>query len=160
MQRFAAPREGRRATKWDWLVDKGRKLEIVTTSNAGTPMGEPEHGKPLVVLDLWEHAYYVDYRNRREEYIAIQDGLKEPDGLPLDASIRKRLTTTTEESYVAEGLALTIRNYRLAALEGLKLVGSQKALAWLDRTVPTLQDAELARAAKATIDVLRGRHAG
>ena|SRR5213593_75091 len=97
---------------------------------------------------------------RREEYIAIQDGLKEPDGLPLDASIRKRLTTTTEESYVAEGLALTIRNYRLAALEGLKLVGSQKALAWLDRTVPTLQDAELARAAKATIDVLRGRHAG
>jgi len=55
---------------WAWLVDKGRKLEIVTTSNAGTPMGAPELGKPLVVLDLWEHAYYVDYRNRREDYIA------------------------------------------------------------------------------------------
>jgi Fe-Mn family superoxide dismutase len=53
---------------WAWLVEKGRKLEIVTTSNAGTPMGQPEFGKPLAVLDLWEHAYYVDYRNRKEEY--------------------------------------------------------------------------------------------
>lgn len=56
---------------WAWLVEKGRKLEIVTTSNAGSPMGEPELGKPLMVLDVWEHAYYVDYRNQREEYINV-----------------------------------------------------------------------------------------
>ncbi len=76
---FGGPEEFEKAFKkaamaqfgsgWAWLVDKDRKLTIVTTSNAGTPLGQPELGKPLCVLDVWEHAYYVDYRNRRDEYI-------------------------------------------------------------------------------------------
>ena len=51
---------------WAWLVDRGGKLEIVATSNAGTPIAMG--ATPLLALDVWEHAYYVDYENRRPEY--------------------------------------------------------------------------------------------
>lgn len=55
---------------WTWLVlnQQTQKLEIVNTSNAGTPLTE-SHLKPLLTLDVWEHAYYIDHRNRRPEYI-------------------------------------------------------------------------------------------
>ena len=52
---------------WAWLVDRGGKLEIVATPNAGTPL--TERATPLLTLDVWEHAYYVDYQNRRPEYV-------------------------------------------------------------------------------------------
>jgi superoxide dismutase, Fe-Mn family len=53
---------------WAWVVqDKGR-LKVTKTSNADTPIA---HGvTPLLALDVWEHAYYVDYRNRRPDYVA------------------------------------------------------------------------------------------
>jgi Fe-Mn family superoxide dismutase len=53
---------------WAWLVkDASGKLEIVSTSNAGNPMTD---GKtPVMTCDVWEHAYYVDYRNARPKYI-------------------------------------------------------------------------------------------
>nr|VFK62982.1 MAG: superoxide dismutase, Fe-Mn family [Candidatus Kentron sp. TUN] len=53
---------------WTWLVkDNQGKLEIVNTSNAGTPMTE---GKvALLTCDVWEHAYYIDYRNARPKYL-------------------------------------------------------------------------------------------
>jgi Fe-Mn family superoxide dismutase len=54
---------------WAWLVKtSGGKLEIVQESNAGNPMTS---GKtPLLTCDVWEHAYYIDKRNRRPDYIA------------------------------------------------------------------------------------------
>ncbi len=53
---------------WSWLVkNKNGKLEITSTSNADTPM---KHGqKALLTCDVWEHAYYIDYRNARPKYI-------------------------------------------------------------------------------------------
>jgi superoxide dismutase, Fe-Mn family len=53
---------------WAWLVKNGEgKLEIVSTSNAGTPMTEGKTA--LLTCDVWEHAYYIDYRNARPEYL-------------------------------------------------------------------------------------------
>ena len=54
---------------WTWLVDKNGKLEIINTSNAETPLQKNE--KCLLALDVWEHAYYIDYRNNRSKYVDI-----------------------------------------------------------------------------------------
>ena len=53
---------------WTWLVQgKDGKLEIINTSNAGTPLTGDQ--TPLLTCDVWEHAYYIDYRNARANYI-------------------------------------------------------------------------------------------
>jgi Fe-Mn family superoxide dismutase len=59
---------------WGWLVAKGGKLEIAKTGNADTPM---VHGQTaLLTCDVWEHAYYLDYQNRRPDYVqAFMDNL-------------------------------------------------------------------------------------
>jgi len=53
---------------WTWLVqNKNGNLEIINTSNADNPL---KHGmRPLLALDVWEHAYYIDYRNERDKFI-------------------------------------------------------------------------------------------
>jgi Fe-Mn family superoxide dismutase len=54
---------------WTWLVkDNAGKLEIVNTSNAANPLTEGM--TPLLTVDVWEHAYYIDYRNARPKYLA------------------------------------------------------------------------------------------
>jgi len=53
---------------WAWLVLEGGALKVIKTSNADTPIA---HGqKPLLTIDVWEHAYYLDFQNRRPDYIA------------------------------------------------------------------------------------------
>ncbi|GAU07779.1 superoxide dismutase [Desulfoplanes formicivorans] len=53
---------------WAWLVQDGSDLKIMKTPNADTPLA---HGlKPLLTVDVWEHAYYLDYQNRRPDYLA------------------------------------------------------------------------------------------
>ncbi len=52
---------------WAWLVMKGNELQVMKTANADTPIA---HGiKPLLTVDVWEHAYYLDYQNRRPDYL-------------------------------------------------------------------------------------------
>ncbi|MCG8668681.1 MAG: superoxide dismutase [Fe] [Pseudomonadales bacterium] len=56
-------------SSWTWLVKKADgSLDIVNTSNAATPITE-EGVTPLITVDLWEHAYYIDYRNVRPKYL-------------------------------------------------------------------------------------------
>ncbi|MES0490263.1 MAG: superoxide dismutase [Leptospirales bacterium] len=54
---------------WVWLVEDGGKLEIVKTANAQNPIADGQ--KPLLTMDVWEHAYYLDFQNRRPDYIKI-----------------------------------------------------------------------------------------
>lgn len=52
---------------WVWLVQDGEKLEIIALPNAGTPIQEGKY--PLLTMDIWEHAYYLDTQNARPQYI-------------------------------------------------------------------------------------------
>ena len=52
---------------WAWLVLDGDKLKVVKTSNADSPLTTGT--KPLLTIDVWEHAYYLDYQNRRADYV-------------------------------------------------------------------------------------------
>ena len=65
---------GQFGSGWAWLVLDAGKLKVVKTANAENPL---THGmKPLLTIDVWEHAYYLDYQNRRADYInAVLDKL-------------------------------------------------------------------------------------
>ena len=71
--KFAQAATTRFGSGWAWLVAKGGKLEVVSTANQDSPlMGEAVagvSGTPLLGLDVWEHAYYLNYQNRRPDYI-------------------------------------------------------------------------------------------
>jgi len=59
---------------WAWLVLEGDKLKVVKTANADNPLTTGM--KPLLTIDVWEHAYYLDYQNRRADYVnAVLDKL-------------------------------------------------------------------------------------
>jgi Fe-Mn family superoxide dismutase len=73
-EKFAQAAVDQFGSGWAWLVARGEKLEIIATSNANTPitMG----ATPLLTIDVWEHAYYLDYENRRPEFVdAVIDQL-------------------------------------------------------------------------------------
>jgi len=65
-EKFKAAALGQFGSGWTWLVRRGGTLEIVSTGNAETPL--TDGSTPLLTLDVWEHAYYLDYQNKRDAY--------------------------------------------------------------------------------------------
>lgn len=67
---FAKAATTRFGSGWAWLCVTNGKLEICSTANQDNPlMGEGCSGTPILALDVWEHAYYLNYQNRRPDYI-------------------------------------------------------------------------------------------
>jgi Fe-Mn family superoxide dismutase len=67
-EQFAAAAGTRFGSGWAWLVKNGDKLEITSTPNQDNPLMDNKY--PLLGLDVWEHAYYLKYQNRRPDYVA------------------------------------------------------------------------------------------
>ena len=67
-EQFTAAATGRFGSGWAWLVKNGQKLEVISTANQDSPLMENKY--PVIGLDVWEHAYYLKYQNRRPEYIS------------------------------------------------------------------------------------------
>ena len=65
---LAKAASGQFGSGWAWLIRRDGKLQIVTTPNAETPMAKGI--QCLLTIDVWEHAYYIDYRNDRDKYLA------------------------------------------------------------------------------------------
>lgn len=55
---------------WAWLIKKGGKLAVTSTPNQDNPLMEADGGTPLLGLDVWEHAYYLKYQNKRPDYVS------------------------------------------------------------------------------------------
>jgi Fe-Mn family superoxide dismutase len=66
-ENLASAASGQFGSGWAWLVRQEDKVEIVTTGNADTPTARG--ARCLLTIDVWEHAYYVDYRNDRDKYL-------------------------------------------------------------------------------------------
>lgn len=64
---FKAAALGQFGSGWAWLVRRSDGLDVVSTGNADTPLTEGV--APLLTLDVWEHAYYLDFQNRRDAYV-------------------------------------------------------------------------------------------
>jgi len=68
-EQFAAEATGHFASGWAWLILRGGKLEIISLHDADSPVAYDDM-KPLLTIDVWEHAYYLDYQNARPAYVA------------------------------------------------------------------------------------------
>jgi Fe-Mn family superoxide dismutase len=66
-EQFKTAAVGRFGSGWGWLVVDGGTLKIVSTANADTPMASKQAA--LLTVDVWEHAYYLDYQNRRPDFV-------------------------------------------------------------------------------------------
>ena len=73
-KKLASAGVGQFGSGWAWLVREGNELKVVSTPNAEAPFTKGQ--TPLLTIDVWEHAYYVDYQNRRADYLqAVIDKL-------------------------------------------------------------------------------------
>jgi len=69
VSQFKAKAAGNFGSGWTWLVKKdNNEVEILNTDDAGTPLAE-DGVTPVLTVDVWEHAYYLDYQNRRPDYV-------------------------------------------------------------------------------------------
>ena len=66
-KKFTEAATGQFGSGWAWLVIEAGKLKVTNTGNADTPIVHGQH--PLLTLDVWEHAYYIDHRNARPRYV-------------------------------------------------------------------------------------------
>ena len=66
-EQFAKAGVGRFGSGWAWLIDNNGKLSIESTANQDNPISDGK--KPILGIDVWEHAYYLKYQNRRPDYI-------------------------------------------------------------------------------------------
>ncbi len=67
-EKFGTAAAGRFGSGWAWLLKKGDSLEITSTANQDSPLMEARFA--VIGLDVWEHAYYLKYQNRRPDYVA------------------------------------------------------------------------------------------
>ena len=67
-EKFAAAGATRFGSGWAWLIKKGDKIDVISTANQDSPLMEGAF--PIIGLDVWEHAYYLKYQNKRPDYIA------------------------------------------------------------------------------------------
>ena len=67
-EKFAAAATTRFGSGWAWLVKKGDKIDVISTANQDSPIMDGAF--PIIGLDVWEHAYYLKYQNKRPDYIA------------------------------------------------------------------------------------------
>jgi Fe-Mn family superoxide dismutase len=67
LHQFLEAAESQFGSGWAWLVLENGKLKVIKTSNAANPL--TSHGIPLLTCDVWEHAYYLDYQNRRPDFV-------------------------------------------------------------------------------------------
>jgi superoxide dismutase, Fe-Mn family len=73
VKEFSAQALANFGSGWTWLAKQGKDIAIFNTSNAGNPLTNGYH--PLLTVDVWEHAYYVDYRNARGTYLQNFSGI-------------------------------------------------------------------------------------
>jgi Fe-Mn family superoxide dismutase len=66
-QLFTTAATTRFGSGWAWLIKRGQKIEIISTANQDSPI--MENAFPIIGLDVWEHAYYLKYQNKRPDYI-------------------------------------------------------------------------------------------
>jgi Fe-Mn family superoxide dismutase len=66
-EEFAKAAEGQFGSGWAWLILDGRKIKVIKTANADSPIAHRQ--TPLLACDVWEHAYYLDYQNRRPDFV-------------------------------------------------------------------------------------------
>jgi Fe-Mn family superoxide dismutase len=67
-EKLNAAAVGRFGSGWAWLIKSSKGLEIISTANQDSPVMDGNY--PVMGLDVWEHAYYLKYQNRRPEYVA------------------------------------------------------------------------------------------
>ncbi len=66
-EEFTKAANGRFGSGWAWLVKKGSGLAVVSTANQDSPLSDGQ--TPILGIDVWEHAYYLNYQNRRADYV-------------------------------------------------------------------------------------------